>query len=57
MERALSNETKPPMMDQSEVQRDMIARCRSESCLDPKIPLGIPFAARQALRRPTPRLP
>jgi hypothetical protein len=34
------------MMNQSEAQRDMVARCRSESCLDPKIPLGIPPAAR-----------
>jgi hypothetical protein len=31
---------------QSEAQRDLIARCRSESCLDRRIPLGIPPAAR-----------
>jgi hypothetical protein len=34
------------MMNQSNAQRDMIARCRSESCLDSKVPLGMAPASR-----------
>jgi hypothetical protein len=34
------------MMNQSNAQREIIAQCKAESCLDRRIPLGIPPAAR-----------
>jgi hypothetical protein len=34
------------MIHQSDAQREMIAQCKAESCLDRRIPLGIPPAAR-----------
>jgi hypothetical protein len=37
---------KTMMYHQTDAQRAMIAQCESESCLDRRIPLGIPFAAR-----------
>jgi hypothetical protein len=37
---------KTTMNHQTDAQRQMIAQFKAESCLDRKVPLGIPFAAR-----------
>jgi hypothetical protein len=34
------------MMNQSNAQREIIAQCKTESCLDRRIPLGMPPASR-----------